>query len=595
MRIDFNTQDFIDLKIALFEFIKKQGQAAFGDQYHGISPAACEFVEKLVSDIQNKNLKVRSPAILESYFQQNYIMLGFCREEGNIGWHPQLEPSGSKKYFVDFTRFGDLPEVQFELKDFIKKLGRHEFGEDYVISGQVNDGLTRLLDRDLYGRNHGNGYIIKTPRDLSQFFSQQGHIMRGFETYKKQIKWMRKGKSERDQEFQSLDGDCLIDFTNNNIRVLKLQVDVFLMKAGREFHARDYSISKTIMKQVDRLLNLRYYGLTQEHNITKPEDLDKFFYQRFVQQAFRRHHNDIKWAKPLTRAPKHLFRRYFNAPMMRPPLRRVPTFKNPMVCRESWREEPLTRKMTQQEELFWQAVNLRRSIKSPVELMPTVYAQKEAGGNGTVWWSAKFAASATGTFNLVSHGSLPVWLNNVWNHIEFNGSQMGHETFLNDSSHTSFGPDEDFTVAQNTVYCLVVYVMDFARWHLFNCACKGHGGCNRGPCPIQVYVGRALNGLVDRWVTQRYAHTRVTKRVVNFMHELRDRAEPYQKYEHGSADSGVQLPQCMLGLAKENHDPAALFVLKSCESKGQMEKFERELIRDLKAKDMSKGLNVKDD
>ena len=594
--LDFTKTNFIDLKEDLIAFIKDAGAENWGQKYRGISDLAINSIDNLLAGITQNDAKIKSPAALERYFKQVYIMRAFIIKQGEIKWHPEISPPPSKTYFIDFTQFWDLKEIEFELKDFIKMVGKLAFPEGYHLSEPVVLSISSLLDGNLYGRKCG-GYMVKCPRDLHQFFTQK-YIRSGFDTYKDQIKWMRDTPGHhlaKDEHaaLSCLEDDIPVDFTLTDVHVIKLQLDCFLMQVGRSMVHDNYVLSKTLQKQIDRLLNRRFYGQTREHNITKPEDLDLFFTQKFVQRGFRQNQGKIRWAKHINDPPKRTYRRFFERPLIRPPLRRVPVFKNPMVTSSSWLKDAKERKEMIQEELYWQAVNIPCLTRSPLELMPVVYAQKESTpGNSPTWWCAKLSNNINQMFTSISKISqLPSWLNNAWPNITFNGFDMGHETFFNYRTHSVFS-NEDFLTAPFTVYCLIVHVVDFERWHMWQCNCKCLDECARGPCPFQVYVGKASRGLLDRWVDQRYAHTRVAKRLTNFMHELRDQqGRPFKMYEPGK-ESNAQLPQCMLGMAKASFYPSAVFVLKSCNNEKHMEDFEKKVITALKATDMRKGLNA---
>lgn len=107
------------------------------------------------------------------------------------------------------------------------------------------------------------------------------------------------------------------------------------------------------------------------------------------------------------------------------------------------------------------------------------------------------------------------------------------------------------------------------------------------PASVQIYIGKAGNGLVRRWLRDRWAHCLAVRDVL----EAKDRCRDFEEMVTRCKDA--KLADCYLALALLWGFDTALFVVRECSGATELKTTESDLIRIHDATNMRHGLNCR--
>jgi len=195
--------------------------------------------------------------------------------------------------------------------------------------------------------------------------------------------------------------------------------------------------------------------------------------------------------------------------------------------------------------------------------MPPIYAKMDNGKwRRSTYNERNDVSRADKRFDTTDNEDLPEWIT------ECHTAKLNIRSFLEGQDFTSF-PRGDHLTAKHVVYFLVVKDSKYA---------------------VQIYIGEARGGIMDRWVTNVTSHCRAIRDVV--LEKCRCQMLKFSDMWYRCDEYGYQSVDCYLAAAWLSGSNMALFVIPSDEE--NMGKMQDDLIRRY-ASSTENGLNVRQD
>lgn len=218
------------------------------------------------------------------------------------------------------------------------------------------------------------------------------------------------------------------------------------------------------------------------------------------------------------------------------------------------------------------------SAVNEYSFLPPVYARARDSQSG--WQRTDF--SPAGKPETDANAAFPSWIRN--------DATVGSDRGVNVCQFLRKG--QEFALGQHMKACNIVYYLVIGNDVRRGCCCSPAAGaagvCKRcNPSSVQIYIGKAANGVCRRWLIDQWAHCRAAK-------QLRDtEADCATFVKYAERNKSAKLVDVHLVLAYLRKWPKALFVVQECKDKDDMTSAEARLIAHHAATNMRHGLNCK--
>lgn len=346
--------------------------------------------------------------------------------------------------------------------------------------------------------------------------------------------------------------EYLINFTDKRTDNVKQKLTEFAVLAKKEkFPTMEVNVPPPDVSQaIENLTDPMRFGTERAYTMSNPMKLGRFFTKQYMKTAVIKYQSRIYWDTSNGLPEFH-------------DIWELPADQLTNIVRK----EAIQLELFKHQQLI-PGINL----VAPQAICPPIYSKLKQDGR---WQKVTFNRERNKLECSIC--SFPEWITSARSDLE---------AFLeNQVELFDFG---QHICAQNTVYCYV-WKDENAEDYLYNA--RREGQCSDGrrkPSSVLIYIGKAKNGVQDRWIYNHSSHCAVASRLLSHTARLHIN---YEKYVANKNESTPTLVDCCHALSVTRASECALFVLKSLTSELAMEQTERELIEDREANDIHVGLN----